>query len=251
VITAVVRRWSAWSPGREDAAAWHAWARTPGPLEREGCPDVGFLPAMLRRRCSPLARIMLATAYASCPPERRAQVRTVFASRHGNINESIPMLDRLAERQPISPTKFSHTVHNAQAGLFSIAADNRQASSSVAAQQDTFACGYLEALTHLQRDPRSEVLLVMADIPLAPTFAKLVEEPVAAYGLAVLLAAGGAGQTLAFGTATSGAVASKRAWPDAMEFLRWFLTDDPSLSLGSGACRWIWERGDPPRGADR
>ncbi len=248
MIPAVVRRWSAWSPGREDPAAWRAWARAPEPLASEGCPDVQFLPAMLRRRCSPLARIMLETAYASCPAEERAQVRTVFASRHGNINESIPMLDRLAERQPISPTKFSHTVHNAQAGLFSIATENRQASSSVAAQQDTFACGYLEALTHLQRDPRSGVLLVMADIPLAPTFAKLVEEPAATYGLALLLAAGGEGPTLGFETAASAAVVPARAWPDALEFLRWLLIDEEPLVLGAGACRWRWERHAPIRG---
>ncbi len=242
MIPAIVRQWAAWSPGLEDSASWRAWARAPQPLGRDGCPEVQFLPAMLRRRCSPLARIMLNAAYAACPEQERTRVRTVFASRHGNINESIPMLDRLADEQPISPTKFSHTVHNAQAGLFSIAADNRQASSSVAAQQDTFACGYLEALSHLQRDPGASVLLVMADIPLAPTFAKLVEEPVATYGLALLLAADGEGTALRFGADASQAASRACAWPDALEFLRWLLGEDPQLSLGSGNRRWRWER---------
>ncbi len=244
MIPAIVRQWAAWSPGLEDADSWRAWARAPQPLAHEGCPDVQFLPALLRRRCSPLARIMLTTAYGACPEEERARVRTVFASRHGNINESIPMLDRLADEQPISPTKFSHTVHNAQAGLFSIAADNREASSSVAAQQDTFACGYLEALAHLQRDPGGRVLLVMADIPLAPTFAPLVEEPVAAYGLSLLLAADGAGAAVRFGPATPDAAGPVRAWPDAMEFLRWLLSGDSRLRLGAGRHRWQWQRHD-------
>jgi hypothetical protein len=185
---------------------------------------------------------MLGTAYAACPAEERARVRTVFASRHGNINESIPMLDRLAEEQPISPTKFSHTVHNAQAGLFSIAADNRRASSSVAAQEDTFACGYLEALAHLQRDPGSSVLLVMADIPLAPTFAKLVEEPTAAYGLALLLATDGDGTAIGFAADSPDAVARRCAWPDAMEFLCWLLGDESDLCLGAAGRRWRWQR---------
>lgn len=242
MIPAIVRQWAAWAPGLEDTDSWRAWARAPQPLAHEGCPDVQFLPALLRRRCSPLARIMLTAAHAACPAEERARVRTVFASRHGNINESIPMLDRLADEQPISPTKFSHTVHNAQAGLYSIAADNRQASSSVAAQQDTFACGYLETLAHLQRDPNRSVLLVMADIPLAPTFAKLVEEPVATYGLALLLAADGEGTALRFGADASQAASRAYAWPDALEFLRWLLGEDPQLSLGSGNRRWRWER---------
>lgn len=249
MIPAIVRQWAAWSPDLEDAETWRAWARAPHPLAHDGCPDVQFLPALLRRRCSPLARIMLTAAYAACPPDERARVRTVFASRHGNINESIPMLDRLADEQPISPTKFSHTVHNAQAGLFSIAADNRQASSSVAAQQDTFACGYLEALAHLQRDPGGRVLLVMADIPLAPTFARLVEEPVAAYGLALLLARDGDGTAIRFGTDAREATASACAWPDAMEFLRWLLGDEPQLCLGTASRRWRWERNGARAGA--
>jgi len=245
VTNAVVVSWAAWAPGCEDAEAWLDWARAPEPLAREGHPNADFLPAMLRRRCSPLARIMLATAYASCPPEERAQVRTVFASRHGNINESIPLLDRLADEQPISPTKFSHTVHNAQAGLYSIAAGNRQASSSIAAREDTFACGYLEALTHLQRDPARHVLLVTADIPLAPTFAKLVEESAASYGLALLLAADGPGTRLHFRAAPGAADGGRLAWPDAIEFLRWFLCDEPQLLLGGGRCQWQWERRPP------
>ncbi len=249
MIPAIVRQWAAWSPDREDADSWRSWARAPQPLAYEGCPDVQFLPALLRRRCSPLARIMLTAAYAACPPDERARVRTVFASRHGNINESIPMLDRLADEQPISPTKFSHTVHNAQAGLFSIAADNREASSSVAAQQDTFACGYLEALAHLQRDPSGSVLLVMADIPLAPTFAKLVEEPVATYALALLLAADGDGESIRFCTGAPDAAVPVRAWPDAIEFLRWLLSGESRLSLGSGRHRWQWQRGDSREGA--
>ena len=249
MIPAIVRHWAAWSPGLEDQDSWRAWAHAPQPLAQEGSPDVQFLPALLRRRCSPLARIMLAAAYAACPADERARVRTVFASRHGNINESIPMLDRLADEQPISPTKFSHTVHNAQAGLFSIAADNRQASSSVAAQEDTFACGYLEALAHLQRDPGGRVLLVMADIPLAPTFARLVEEPVAAYGLALLLAGEGDGTAIRFGADAREAAAPACAWPDAMEFLRWLLGDDPDLCLGAGSRRWRWERDGARAGA--
>jgi hypothetical protein len=239
---AVVVSWAAWSPGREDAEAWRGWAREPAPLACEGHPNADFLPAMLRRRCSPLARIMLTTAFASCPPEERAHVRTVFASRHGNINESIPLLDRLAEQQPISPTRFSHTVHNAQAGLFSIAAENRRASSSIAAQEDTFACGYLEALTHLEREPGRRVLLVTADIPLAPTFAALVEESVASYGLALLLAAEGTGARLGFRASPGAVRGTHEPRPDAMEFLRWLLSDEPQLRLGAGRCQWQWER---------
>jgi hypothetical protein len=242
VNAAVVQRWAAWSPGREDAAAWRDWARAPEALAVEGRPEARFLPAMLRRRCSPLARIMLTAAFECCPADDLAEVRTVFASRHGNINESIDMLERLARRQPLSPTRFSHTVHNAQAALFSIAAQSRQPSSSVAAQEDTFACGYLDALTHLQREPDRRVLLVIADVPLAPTFAALVDECAASYGLALLLAAEGGGDRIGFGSAPRHQIVGGHAWPDAMEFLRWLLAGEEVLHLGASRRRFRWER---------
>jgi len=242
VIATTVRRWSAWSPGLEDANAWSNWCAAPTELASEGRPDARFLPAMLRRRCSSLARILLTAAFECCKPTELGEVATVFASRHGNINESIELLDRLAERQPLSPTAFSHTVHNAQAGLFSIAAANRRASSSIAAQGDSFACGYLEALTLLERDPDRPVLLIVGDVPLAPTFAPLVDEPPGSYGLGLLLARGGDGTQIAFGREPEARAPNAPGWPDAIEFLRWYLSGEPSLVLGSARRPWRWER---------
>jgi len=242
VIAATVRRWSAWSPGIEDAQAWSHWCAAPSELASEGRPDARFLPAMLRRRCSSLARIMLTAAFDCCSETELGEVATVFASRHGNINESIDLLDRLAERQPLSPTAFSHTVHNAQAGLFSIAAANRRASSSIAAQRDSFACGYLEALTLLEREPDRPVLLVVGDVPLAPTFAALVEEPAGSYGLGLLLAREGEGTELAFGRPPDASAPEPARWPDAIEFLRWYLSGESSLVLGSARRPWKWQR---------
>ncbi len=242
MIAATVRRWSAWSPGLETAGAWSSWCAAPTELAAEGRPEARFLPAMLRRRCGSLARIMLTTAFECCDETELAEVATVFASRHGNINESINLLDRLAQRKPLSPTAFSHTVHNAQAGLFSIAAANRRASSSIAAQQDSFASGYLEALTLLERDPDRPVLLVVGDVPLAPTFAPLVEEPAGSYGLGLLLARDGEGTELTFGRDPEYDEPEPARWPDAIEFLRWYLSDEPSLTLGSARRPWKWTR---------
>jgi hypothetical protein len=242
MIAASIRRWAAWAPDLEDRSAWQSWAGAPQPLGVEGSPAASFLPAMLRRRCSPLARMMLTAAFECCDEEELPEVATVFASRHGNINESVGMFGRLARRQALSPTKFSHTVHNAQAGLFSIAAENRQASSSLSAGEESFECGYLEALTFLERKPKRPVLLVVADAPLCDAFAPLVQEAPGAYALALLLetAPEGSGVTLALepgiGTHTS------PQWPGAMEFLRWHLAGSERLVMGSGPRRWVWER---------
>ena len=232
-----VLRWSAWAPGLADPAAWEAWAQAPSPLSAEGHPDAAFLPSMLRRRCTPLTRLVLTAAFGALPDEERPQVRTVFATRHGSINESIELLHQVVAGERLSPTKFSHTVHNAQAGLFCIAAGNRQASSSLAAGSDTFSCGWLEALTHLEREPARPVLFVTSDVPLDATFARLVPEPPGAYGLGLLLAREGDGPGFDFDLAGQGK-AGAQPWPDAAEFLRFLLAGEERLELG----RYAWSR---------
>jgi len=235
--TATVLAWSAWAPGLETPDAWRAWAADPAPLPVSGHPEARFLPAMLRRRCSPLTRIVLTAAWGCVEEGLLGEVRTVFASRHGSVNESIEMLEKIASGEKLSPAKFSHTVHNAQAGLFCIAAGNRQASSSLAAREDTFACGWLEALTHLEREPPRPVLYVMGDVELAPAFAELVDEPEASYAVALLLAREGAGPALRLDVGGSDP-APKTAWPHAGEFLRWWLGGEAELALG----RFRWSR---------
>jgi hypothetical protein len=237
-----LRRWAAWSPGLEDTESWRRWSDSPGELESEGGADASFLPPLLRRRCGPLARGMLAAVFACSDEDERGSVATVFASRHGNINESIELLERVARRQPLSPTRFSHTVHNAQSGLFSIAAGNRQAASSIAAQEETFGCGWLEALTLLERRPERAVLLVVGDVPLAPDFAQLVDEPPGAYAVALLLECAGDGPPLAFRLEAGTGEPRRRRWPDACEFLRWWHSDEPRLTLAPGRRRWQWEK---------
>jgi hypothetical protein len=234
-----VLRWSAWAPGLPDHAAWVAWAAAPAPLSPDGHPDAAFLPAMLRRRCTPLTRLVLTAAFGALHEEERPHVRTVFATRHGSINESIELLHQVVAGERLSPTKFSHTVHNAQAGLFCIAAGNRQASSSLAAGSDTFSSGWLEALTHLEREPARPVLFVTSDVPLDATFAALVPEPPGAYGLGLLLAREGDGPAFDFDLAGHGKVGAQ-PWPDAAEFLRFLLVGEERLEIG----RFGWTRAD-------
>jgi hypothetical protein len=180
----------------------------------------------------------LTAAFGALGEHERSAVRTVFATRHGSINESIELLHQVVAGERLSPTKFTHTVHNAQAGMFCIAAGNRLASSSLAAGADTFASGWLEALTQLQREPDRPVLFVTSDMPLDSTFAPLVSEPPGAYGLGLLLAHEGDGPGFDFDLAGQGETGAQ-PWPDAAEFLRFALAGEQRLELG----RFGWSRG--------
>ena len=242
-MKASLLRWSAWAPGLESPDAWRAWAKAPAPLPATGSPDAKFLPAMLRRRCTPLTRTMLTAAFGCAEPDELARLRTVFASRHGSINESIGLLENVVRREKLSPATFSHTVHNAQAGLFSIAAGNRAASSSLSAQEDTWTAAWIEALCFLERDPREPVLVVIGDVPLAETFAPLVAEAAVPYAFAVQVGAAGTGPGVALELADGESRApAGPPWPPALEFLRWWLSGEESLAQANRASTVRWSR---------
>ena len=236
--------WAAWAPGLESAAQWQDWARAPEPLAGDGAPKLEFLPAMQRRRCDAASRLVLEVAHACCPPEQLAQVRLVVASRHGPFATMISLLDDLARGEPVSPTRFAHSVHNAPAGQFSIFAHDARPSSSLAAGADSFAHGFLEALAFLQRDPNGPVLLVHADEPAPAPISELAPGGVP-YACAFLLRAArdGAGLDLALARAPEASDAA-RDRPDALEFLRFWLAGERSLSLAHAPRAWTWTRHD-------
>ncbi len=243
----VVRRWRAWAPdgrGGElvDEADWLRWAGHPHPLSHEGVPDVPFLPPAVRRRATRLTRAMLRVAFEATEDEDRAALRTIFASRHGAIHVAVQILASIARGEAVSPLQFSHSVHNAQAGLFSIATGNREASSSVAAGEDTFGHGFLEAVLHLERRPDAPVLLVVGDEPVPDDLRHLVSEPQVAYSVALLLARAGAGTPLEFATQGGHAPRKEREWPDALEFVRFLACGEPELRLECGRRSWHWRR---------
>jgi len=253
MIDIVVRDWFGWAPGLDTREAWQGWAASPVPLGADGVPDAREVPPMIRRRCTPLSRAMLTAAFGCNRAAALSDVRTVFASRYGSINESVPLLKNIALDERMSPSRFTHTVHNAQSGLFSIAAGNRHASSAMSSRAESFATGFLEAATHLHREPDRPVLLVVGDVPLVEDFHSLIDDPQAIYAVALMLAFDGDGTRLRFdvrgaakpsvpGVAVGAEAAQRRGWSDAAEFLRWMVMREESLTLPGNGREWSWQR---------
>ena len=222
-------RVAAWAPGLEDEGAWRAWARDPAPVRGGAAPDARFLPPLLRRRCDALARMALHVANECCPAGLRSGIACVFASRHGSFGTTVALLEDLARDAPLSPARFSHSVHNAPAGLFSIWAENRSASLTLAAGDATFAHGLLEAACTLRRGGRP-VLLVHGDEALPDAVLPIADGPEGAFALALLLAAEGPGPELRFAHDPD-TVAAAPARPGGLEFLRWWHREERELRL--------------------
>lgn len=147
-----------------------------------------LLPPNERRRTTPTIRLALAAAQEATDVflEARKTAASVFCSASGDLD----IVDRICTaltrpEHPVSPTDFHNSVHNAPAGYWGIAARSRMPSTSLSAQDASFAGGLLEAATQVAVD-KLTVLLVAYDHPAPLPLAALVPLP-AAFAAALLL----------------------------------------------------------------
>jgi len=224
---ALVRRVVAWTPA-EGALA--------------GAPEARFLPPLVRRRCDDLTRAMLQVAHECGSAQQLEACACVFASRHASLTALVELLDSLTNAKPLSPNTFSHSVHNAPAGVFSVWAKNRNACSSIAAGRESFACGLVEALGLLAREPARDVLLVCGDeFPLAPLTPQ-ADVLAPTHAVAVLLGASGEGVPLELALEAATADAAAAAEPDELAFARWWTRDQRELPLRHANRTWLLRR---------
>lgn len=243
MIAIEVQAWAAWSPGIETEADWQGWSAAPCRLKRDGNPDVGFLPALMRRRCDQLSRMMLDVAHRSTEDLDVSAVKSVFASQRGSLTVMMSMLEKLVDEKPLSPNKFSHSVHSTQAGLFSIWAKNALAHSALAAGRQTFAHGFLEAISllHDGGDDGGPVLLVTGDEAIPETIVDHSVSVDGAYAVALVLKRvreGGIELRIEEG---DGGIELDHS-PEALRFLRWLLSGERQLRLPYPKRTWVWER---------
>lgn len=147
-----------------------------------------LLPPNERRRATATVRLAFRCAEdalrgSSLPA---ADLATVFASADGDmdvvhrINQGLAQPARL-----VSPTDFHNSVHNAAAGYWSIAVGSRQPSTSLAADDASFAAGLVEAAALAAGDALN-VLLAAYDIRAPQPLAAKRPTP-EAFGTALVL----------------------------------------------------------------
>lgn len=168
-----IERWHAWAPGVETTADWRGWLEHGVARDTTTRPDVRFLPPMLRRRLDRLGRMALHTVWQCA--QGLDEFDYVFGSRHGSLGRMADSLLALVNNEPLSPTTFSLSVHNAVAGLLSIARDNRSRATAMAAGLDTLALALVEGAMLLAEGTRNVVVTYVEDSvpdvyePLIPT----------------------------------------------------------------------------------
>jgi hypothetical protein len=184
-----IKKWAAWAPGVDSPELWRRFFNNEKKISNELKADVSFLPAMKRRRLSPLARAAFFVAEKCITADQ--QVQTIFCSLRGESQRTFKILQDIANDEDISPTAFSLSVHNAIAGQFTIAFNNQEKSLAIAPGEQGYIAGFIEAAGLLLEKPDKDVLLVIYDegLPeLYRQYCQLHEFPVA---LAILLSTQG------------------------------------------------------------
>jgi len=126
--------------------------------------DKTLIPANLRRRTSLTTRIAITAAHNACQQAKAdtTALPAVFASLGGEIQVTDALCRLLPGDEALSPTQFHNSVHNTTAGYWGILNQCQAPVTAIAAVDDTFAMGLLEAWAQLQLHPGT-VLLVCYD----------------------------------------------------------------------------------------
>ena len=233
-----VAQWMACGPGRETREDWIAWARGGSIPAATGRPTV-TLPAILRRRVTPIGQIAFRAATALSVPD---EARFIFCSRHGEFQRTLGILTALATGELVSPAEFSLSVHNALAGLLSIAWRNRAGHTTIAAGADSFRSALIEAAACLLERPVEPVLLVYYEDRLTEAYAEIAASDETCVALALLLTPPRHDASdVILDLAPSAATAS--ASDQALAFLRFLLTEAPAEASGNEPPERRWRRG--------
>ena len=239
--------WRAWAPGLDSTEDWLAWAQSPHkvPDDAQAQPSCAFLPALQRRRLSRLARMTLETAWPLCGDAE--QLPFVFGSRHGETSQTLALLSDVADRQPLSPTRFGLSVHNAIAGQWSILRGQRGESAAIAGEADTFEHAVLEGALQLAAGAPSALVVVAEELP-PPAYAQWIADVPFSYAVALRLGRVSASADtpvscnwqLRLNRSTD--EGKHGALPHALAFLRTLLSHEPSLEHTWKTRRWNWQR---------
>ena len=160
----------------------------------------------------------------------------VFASRHGETPRTLAILEELGRDEPLSPTQFSLSVHNAIIGLWSILRGDTSEMTALAAEGDGLEQALLEATT-LLGEGAPGVLLVIAEETQPALYRPYIDDVPFPYAVALLLRPGNQWQLQL--TESSG---PRSAWPHALELVRALSSGAASLQHHWKRRQWNWSR---------
>lgn len=228
----ILDTWCAWAPALD--------TRDDRLVETGEISVSGSVPKLLHRRLSPLAKAVFRIA-ESCLGQTKT-LPVVFSSAHGEICKSLEMLKTIQAGEEISPTAFSLSVHNAIAGLFSIAFNNSEEITVIAPCQEGIAAAFIEALGMLQ-EGADEALILLYDEPIADFYPTAPYKLNTDYPCVAGLKISSKGEGTPYQLLQSSSARDDGEQPlQLLALIRFLLSDRHTLQLGNQNRSWIWQK---------
>jgi hypothetical protein len=191
---------------------------------------------MARRRVERLGRPAFQVAQW-CQGEARG-FPLIFASRHGDPGRGADLLSSLAKNDPLSPTSFALSVHNAIGAQYSIIRGDTANVSAVSNGLFTLEAATIEAASYLA-DGCDEVMIVNYDAGPPAIFASHYDEAFSDFAFAWRIKKG----TQFALENTSGLTPSKaKDLPHGLAVLRFVLGSAADYAHADETAAWKWSR---------
>lgn len=243
--------WAAYANCMTEQQQWLAWAtglpKLP-PVDAQPPPPLAEMPAMMRRRLGNLGRFACHVAWLC--QEQPDPAPMVFASRYGDSERSLGLLGELVQGQPLSPTAFGLSVHNAVSALYGIARGHTGNTIAVCAGRATVGAALTEAAALLS-DGAPEVLVVYYEALLPPNYTVFQDEDLAEYAWCWRVGPVQASKPqvrLCVGTeGVERAAMDTPTWPSGLSLLRYVLRQmanpvdaAPLVCHDRAGAQWTW-----------
>lgn len=242
-----VANWRAISPFHHSIDDWINWCSQSSSIDSKlpQLPDLSFLPAMKRRRLSPLARLMFAAAWPLVGDTQNLPL--VFVSHDGEVNRSLELWRSLLSEGDVSPASFALSVHNAIAGQWSLMRQDMSETVALCAHTNGLELAIVEACGLLAAG-HEKVLVVVADEPLVKSDIKTQRTPFE-YALALIVTPGDSWELLyqANDDTISRSFVSNNYYSSALTWIENQLdlqsSATSSWQVHTKAGYWQWSRG--------
>lgn len=237
-ITFSVNAWIAQSPTIQTPEEWQAWSEGRSPVAHENSPSPKSIPAMLRRRLSPLGKLAL-SCFEQLPENQASSA--VFCSEHGEVERTVSLLSGIARGDDMSPSNFSVSVHNAIAGIYSIAHKYHGAINAICAGPNSLFTTLIEAYGLIQSG-HEQVACLIYDEPLPGIYQRSHCLGREALAIAILLSKAEPG-TEAFGLlGEPHAEKEEPAGFPGEQLIEFLLSPETPLSYRSNSHLWTLHR---------
>lgn len=156
---------------------WSLWAQDeliPSPVLAE--PEPGIIPQSIRRRLGTLGRCVM-SAFVRCMPFIDTEPAVIAVSRHGDLVLLDKLITSVRADQKISPTVFTHSVHNRLASTISIFAGYRGVNGAYSSVRDGFQLALFEAASLIAEGSVSQALIVAYEPPIPEHYHAVINAP--------------------------------------------------------------------------